>query len=569
MQGAGRSPLEGRWVSHLERVVTLEVALYLGAVVLGAILRLSLLDQRPLSIEEGTLASEAHRIAQGLPPDSLQQGPLTAYGTALMLAMFAGGDGAARLLTALFGSAMVGIPYLLRSSLGRIPALLAAFGIALSPLMLFGSRGVGGGTVPVVFGLLLWWTLAPGLKGLEKSRAYAAALLLAGLLASGTEGITVLVTLGAAALLSDPRPYLLIADLRRTASSPTGKEAALAFVGGLLLLGTGLGSHLQGVQSVVVDVWARWLGSFSLSAPRGGLLLLLALYEFPVLVLALAQLGRTLFRRDRVDSFLSLWAMLLLLLGMVQDSASASRLVLPALPLYLLAARLVSDSLPLMRGVGWNWRWAVASASVAVPFAVAVVLLNRATLPGMMIEPVYLYVELALVLVTGLAVGFLLERRDRMALAWLAVALLSAGYLTHSAAFLNYRMETVSREPLVGNQISPFLRDAVLSSAYYSAYYRTPLSVDPSLKASLAWYLRGAGDVQYTTEVSQGISFRLVQRGQESLETGSERRPGLYAPAIDPRDLSWQGVWRWVVSRDSLVRANQRDIIVRAPAGNW
>ncbi len=562
-------PTAVQTISHLEQVVTLEVALYLGALLLGGVLRLLLLDQRPLSVEEGTMAAESYRISVGRYPEALAQAPLTAYGSALALSLFASGDGAARLLQALFGVILVGAPYLLRSSLGRGAAVLAAYGIALSPLLLFASRDVDGGVVAISLGMLLWWALEAGLKDLGRYRVYATALLLAGLVSSGPEGATVLLTLGLASLLAHPQPSALLKESRRFLASPAARQAAALFVGGLLVVGTNFGSNLRGIQSVVVDVWSGWAGSFTLSAPRGSLLLLLGLYEFPVLLLGVAQLFRAVVRRDRTDSFLAFWAMLLLLFSMAQDFGTLSRLVLPVLPLYLLAARLAGDTLHLARRARGDWKWIVASAAVLVPLGVGSVLLNRGTTPAAEVPQIFLYGEAVLVVAGALLVGFLLDGRARVALAWYAVLLVSLGYLLHTTVFLNYNMETVSREPAVGTQLSPALREAALSAAYYSSYYRTPVAVDPQLRGALAWYLRSAGDIQYTANSSQGINIALLQRQQDQLEPGTERRPGLYVPTIAGRDLSWQAAWRWAVLRDGLVSPNQRDIIVRAPAGNW
>ncbi|HEX2923567.1 MAG TPA: hypothetical protein VHS28_06025 [Chloroflexota bacterium] len=121
--------------------MTLEVGLYLLALLVGMILRLLLIDARPLSFEEGALASESYRIWLGQPPESLHQGPLTAFGTALALALFAGGDGAARLVSAIFGARLVGTPFLLRNSLGRTAALVATWGagrLSVTPVRIQG-----------------------------------------------------------------------------------------------------------------------------------------------------------------------------------------------------------------------------------------------------------------------------------------------------------------------------------------------------------------------------------------------------------------------------------------------
>jgi hypothetical protein len=435
--------------------------------------------------------------------------------------------------------------------------------------MLFASRDVGEAMIAVATAGLLWATLDPGLKKVTRDRAYAAAVLLAALIACGAEGITVLVTLMVSAWLSHPRPTSLLKEGGKMLASPVGKGATAVFMGSMLLIGTNFGSNPQGLQWAAVDGWATWARSFSLSVPRGTVVLLLLLYEWPVVLLGLLQLFRTVVRRDRIDSFLSLWALLLLLVGMLQVEDMTSRVLLPLFPLYLLSARLVAETLPLAKGASLNGRWLVSAVALAVPIAVAMVMLNRVSTPGTSTPVEYFYAEACLVAVAAVLMAVLPERRGQLALAWWAVAILFAGYLVHGAAFLNYRMETVSMEPLVGAQVSPILRDAATYESYISQYFQTRVTVDPELRTPLAWYLRAAKDVAYSTELTRGIGLSLLHGDAAPTDPGSDRRPGLYTPSIDSRELTWQGVWRWAVSRGGLVTPNQRDIIVRAPAGNW
>lgn len=557
------------WISRVDHLLTLEVGLYLAAVVVGVVLRLLLIDARPLSVEEGALASESYRIWQGQPPESLHQGPLTAFGTALSLALFAGGDGAARLLSALFGTALIGVPFLLRQSLGRTAGLIAAWSLAFSPLMLFASRDVGSGIVPVTLGMLLWWTLQNGTKGLDSARGYGAALLTGALLASGGEGISVLVTLGIAAILSHPSPRVLLAELRQFLLTPLCKRMALAFAAAALILGTGLGTNLRGVQWVLVDSWTGWASSFSLSAPRGTLIWMLLIYELPVVLMAFVQLIRTLPRRERTDLFVSLWAMLLLLLCMLQTGGTAARVVLPALPIYLLAARLGASTIGVTHHIRGGWRWNSAALVVTVPATVGIVLANRGTTPGLDIPSIYLYGEAIVVAVAGVATVLLLSGGARRALGWCVLAVLSVGFIFHNSVTLNYNQETAIKEPVVGVQPSAALRSAARDASYYSRVYRTPVTVDPQLRGALEWYLRDARDVQYGADRPDGISISLFRDTGQDPKPEYERRPGVLTPAIDPPGTTWQGVWRWVVFRDGLVRTDPRDTIIRAPAGNW
>ena len=67
-------------------------------------------------------------------------GPFQFIGTSLLYRIFGDGDTAARVLPALFGTALVGLPILFRGYLGRMGALATSLLLAFSPTMLYFSR---------------------------------------------------------------------------------------------------------------------------------------------------------------------------------------------------------------------------------------------------------------------------------------------------------------------------------------------------------------------------------------------------------------------------------------------
>ncbi|MCJ7667862.1 MAG: glycosyltransferase family 39 protein, partial [Anaerolineae bacterium] len=139
--------------------LTVEVGLYLLFIALGTALRLWGLGQRPLSPEEADLAYRAWRFYEGLGGEP-RGSPFLFHVTALSFLVFGPSDYAARLIPALAGSALVGLPYLLRSRLGRVGALLVSALLAFSPSYIFFSRTLGGeiivalGMGAFLFGLL-------------------------------------------------------------------------------------------------------------------------------------------------------------------------------------------------------------------------------------------------------------------------------------------------------------------------------------------------------------------------------------------------------------------------------
>ena len=93
----------------------------------------------------------------------------------------------------------------------------------------------------------------------------------------------------------------------------------------------------------------------------------------------------------------------------------------------------------------------------------------------------FLYGEAILVILAVATILFALQGKERLALGWYALAVLSVGFIVHTTVFLNYRMETIGQEPVVGTQITPSLRDAAKEAAYYSRYYSQTITVDPDI----------------------------------------------------------------------------------------
>ena len=77
---------------------------------------------------------------RGYSHNPLMHGPFQFMGTSLLYRIFGDGDAVARVLPALFGTALVGLPMLFRSYLGRIGALATSLLLVFSPTMLYFSR---------------------------------------------------------------------------------------------------------------------------------------------------------------------------------------------------------------------------------------------------------------------------------------------------------------------------------------------------------------------------------------------------------------------------------------------
>ena len=113
------------------------------ALVLGALgLRLKDLADRTMHYDEAIHLQAAWRLAEGHEylHSAWMHGPFQIEYTALIFWIFGDTDFTARMGYALFGAALVGLPYFLKDHIGRTGALFTGVLLALSPAMLYFSR---------------------------------------------------------------------------------------------------------------------------------------------------------------------------------------------------------------------------------------------------------------------------------------------------------------------------------------------------------------------------------------------------------------------------------------------
>ena len=113
-----------------------------GLVVLALGLRLWELDERAMHHDESLDAwwSWLFRNGRYERYDPVYHGPLRFYITAGFYELFGESEAVARLLSAVTGTAAVGLPWFLRRELGRAGTIAAAAALTISPTMLYYSR---------------------------------------------------------------------------------------------------------------------------------------------------------------------------------------------------------------------------------------------------------------------------------------------------------------------------------------------------------------------------------------------------------------------------------------------
>ena len=127
----------------LELRLSWELVAYAALIVVGVGMRFWDLGARALHHDESLHGFYAYDIfrGQGYEHNPLLHGPFQFFGTALTFFLSGGAsDYTVRILPALFGVALIVLPFFFRDRLGRLGALFAAALIALSPTLLYFSR---------------------------------------------------------------------------------------------------------------------------------------------------------------------------------------------------------------------------------------------------------------------------------------------------------------------------------------------------------------------------------------------------------------------------------------------
>ncbi len=342
--------------------------LYALAFGLALTLRLLRLDAWPLTDEEARWAMQAFELANGLRPDI---GPQPGYVLLTSLAFFVlqAGEFTARLVPALSGAALVIAPCFFRDRLGEKTALVLAFLLAFDPGFLALSK-LAGSPILAVSALTLAW-------GAWRNGQTHAAGVLAGLsLLGGPQLWPGLIGLGIAyGLARSLAPSLAVirferSELWRALAYTVGTFLA---VGSLFLLApNGLGAGAQSLTAYFsswVNLESSSLPYFGEVVPARRLLIALAIYQFPAVLLAVISLIRGIRNRDDQTIALGLWLGTALVLALANPGRQVFDLAWALLPLWTLAALEVTQHLKPIQGETWETLGMMAFTIVILVFA--------------------------------------------------------------------------------------------------------------------------------------------------------------------------------------------------------
>ena len=504
--------------------LTVEVALYGLLGLMALVSRFYALGDRPLTAPEAAQALHAWQSTSGPGGDALAASPLLFAGQALAFALFGAGDGTARLLPALAGTALVALPYLLRHRLGRVGALAASALLLISPTVLFSSRDGSGAVLLLTAGLSALVGLVGWVDFGRPAYLYLVAVSAALALVSASGVYTLIVALAAALALlaflgrhtADDAGWSGLRAAWREARGQEGRiRAGVAlFFGTLLLLPTALLLHPEGLQAVA-DLFPAWVNHFAPWAgdqPWGYPLAVLIMCEPLPLLFGLAGAVVAFRRRDMLGRLMALWAGVALLVALLAGGRGPGDVLLIVGPLAVLAGGAIGR---LLERVARRGLWVQDGLIVASLVAVAAFSYLELASYAHRRETTFLWLA---VVSLGLFVSVL-----ALYAAWFGrqagwrggglVLLTLLSLMTISfATNLAYRRAHDPRELLVVEGTSPAVRylPALLEQASMQrlgAVEIIPITADRAVGPVVRWYLR---DFRHQTWLSDAIGSEVT-----------------------------------------------------------
>jgi uncharacterized protein (TIGR03663 family) len=477
-------PRPGRWRHYsVEIPIDPEYLPFLGLMLVGLALRFWDLGAKAFHHDESLHAFYSWRLfdGQGYVHDPMMHGPLLFELNGLAYLLFGANDFTARLVPALLGVGVIGLPYFLRHEMGRRGAIAASLLLVISPAFLYFARFIRHDIYVDFFTLLLvigiFRYLATGQKSWFYTACVSAALLFAtkeDFYISGFIPFTFLI--GSWFLLQGERRLLFRSRVRAIGWRAWAIGAAVFAALNLLLYTTFL-TNLQGVCTALVTLpiqscagstgaLSYWLDQQDFA--RGGqpwfyYFMLLPLYELLPLVIGLLAIV-VVRPRQLFFWFCAYWLVMALLIYSWAGEKMPWMLPQITLPLILLAGRLLGD----WSAMGWGKAalsprgLATAGLLLLAAFALLAWLgLGAASVASPLAQQSVTLQRLALaVLIAAVAGGlvYLIPRWGRevvlpgIALGGLLV--LGAGYV-RTSLMVTYDHPDVPVEPLIYVQSTP------------------------------------------------------------------------------------------------------------------
>jgi uncharacterized protein (TIGR03663 family) len=564
--------------------LTVEVALYvlIGMVAVG--LRFYALGAQPLRESEATQALAAWQFYQGNLEGTAGYSPLLFLSNVFTFVLLGASNALARLVPALFGTALAVLPYFLRPRLGRRGSLVASILLALSPSTLFFSRYLGGPIVVTACVLAVLAGFFGYLDNKQPKYAYLTAAALALSLSADPMIYTFVLIFGTFLLLLGLIDRLANVDMGwsavlaawQTAREETDllKNSALVLAAVVVLVCTAFLLNFAGLPAALdfLPTWLAQLGPQPGDQPWYYYFQLLVLYEPLILILGLIGLVyHYIGRRDLLTTFLLYWTVAAAVIYALAGQKAPGNVLLLVLPLALLASLLI--------GRFWD-QLAQAAARGAeglfVTFSLPVVVFLAIQLAGYASsgQTVYLYLALVafLVLPTLIALCWMwLGQGPALRYGEIMLLLVLAMLTVNLSVGLNYHRAADPREPMVAEATSPGVVDLVTTLERVSSHqegdpYTLAITVEEATGPVLAWHLRNFRNTSFVEQLSPSIETPVVitpAREEEPTLGGSYVGQSFASQATwNPLGLTRSERVRWLLYREAPTPVESRDVVL-------
>jgi hypothetical protein len=553
------------------RLINIELGLFLLAFITALAIRLTGLSRNPLTNAEAAWALQALELARGGSP-VLGGQPGYIVLTAFLFFLTDASEIAARFLPAIAGSLIVWAAYLFRPLLGRVPALFLAFFLAVEPGLVAVSRQADGLMFAVAFSLLS--------AGFLYRRKAIPGGIFAGLALLGGPGIwlgLLIVTLAhfSFRLLIGKRTSALEGepdDFDIVITTWPWRKSLPWLVGTMVILGTMFLWVPAGISAIFTSLIAFLNGwAQPVVFPAGRMLIALVAYAPLGVILGGAGLIHASFSRHRVDLFLVFWFLTAVLMVLIYPGRGAPDLVWALIPLWALAARQSDRFLQLARSDLSVFSGQFVLVFVLLIFAWLNFVFLSNQIPGTQ-ESQFRWLSIAGSMLMMLVVAILVawgwsSQSAAGGLVWGVVAVLIIFTISSSvnAGGLGRRpdAEMWNRSPYIDQADLLLMTTTQMSQWNTRARDALELVVVDVPAASLQWALRDYGGAQIASVLMPGSDPDMVI-------TGEQEQPALAAGYtgqlfVWQRAPIWDGVnWmRWAIVRAAPIRSSNIILWVR------
>jgi hypothetical protein len=554
-------------------------------------LRLLNLDGAPLQPAEATLALDSWRLVQHTDVSPAATGvvlgsaPLLVYLNAFWFLLLGSTDAVARGTSMAAGVLVVLSPALLRRTIGRTGALVAAVALATSPTLVFASRTVA----PTSLVLALGWGLVLLVAAFGQTRQarylYGAAALVPLLLMAGPAAYLLVVAAlsfaawvwwawgrrvtrpaGTLGLVAPPATWLPAPPAGEPwrLSPVLARGAGLAFGVTAVVVATGLGTNLDGLGvalSAPLGAWATSLQGLSLPAAWLFPAILIG-YELLVLVFGVVGAVAAIRRASFFGVFLAWWAVVALVLLLLSDGQHPLWSALVVLPLGLLTGAAVDHLPTVYRDAPSRQRLAVIAAVVLPLVATTMIAMGNVTLPQPNV-PVWVGAVPPLAIVTFVAYALLWYdwATVRSAVTVLALFCLLL-FDIHASMRLSPGGPLNPAELFTGTATSPdvaaLTRDVSLVVDELQIDQQIngmPVTDDVEVAAPyadpLAWYLHRLPTVRVVDAVTDAPAIAIVGASAPAPRGPYAGQLFQFSRNAPPPSLTFGGLWRWWIYHET------------------